>query len=178
MKSSFRVMAFVRWGNGHDFVILSFAGFSQQEVCDCISFFDGDCFAGSFFHSFVVFLDVADIGQCEECAGDMGLHHCHFFQNFASLFCFSHWDIELAEVTHCLEVLFDGKCLGEAFYGIIRTSHALCAQAVIFEYFEVFLIVLLFFTFRCFRLTGEKRFKKVRHGCVILEFVCKCNNLF
>ena len=57
-------------------------------------------------------------------------------------------------------------------------SHALCTQTVIFEYLEVFLIVFLFFTLRSFGLTGEKRLKKVRHDSVVLEFICKCNNLF
>ena len=164
--------------DGHDFVILSFAGFSEEKVCDCISLFDGDCFAGSLFHCFVIFLDVADIGQCEECAGHMRFHYCHFLQKFAGFFGFSHRDVKLAEIAHRFEILFDGKRLGKALYGIIRTSHALCTQTVIFEYLEVFLIVFLFFTLRSFGLTGEKRLKKVRHDSVVLEFICKCNNLF
>lgn len=33
----FQSDGFRQMSDGHDFVILSFAGFSEQEVCDCIS---------------------------------------------------------------------------------------------------------------------------------------------
>ena len=80
----------------------------------------------------------------------MRFHDCHFFQQFAGLFGFARLDIKLAEITHCLEIFFDSKGLCETFYCVIRTSHTLCTQTVIFEDLESFPVVFLFFTFRCF----------------------------
>jgi hypothetical protein len=165
-------------GDSHQVVVLAFAGFSQQIMRYGISFFDGDGFVGCLFHSLIIFLNEAYIRQCQESIGNMRFHYSHFLQKFAGLCRFSQLDVELAEISQCLEILLNGKGFRETFYGIIRASHALRAQTVIFEDLESFPVVFLLFTFRCLRFPGEERFKKVRHDMLFLSYTCKCNNLF
>ena len=143
-------------GDAHDAVAFAVRRLAQQVVGHGVAFFDGDGFFGRFGHGGIVFLGEADIGQVQEGVGMVRFHLRHAFQQAAGFVQPVGLDVDLYQVAHRLEVFLQGQCLLEAFDGVVRTSHALGAHAVILEYLEVLLFVFLLLFFRAGRLSGEE----------------------
>ena len=70
---------------------------------------------------------------------------------------FTGLDVKLAQIIQCFEIFFNGQRFIKALNGIVRTSHTLGTQAVIFKYLKVLFGVFFVFLPQGFLFSPQKK---------------------